>query len=138
MTLEVLLMGLAAFAAVMLENVLRASQSKNVNLGLKKAVFFTGGLMTLCDGVVMTIIAKGGLEMLPFTVTASAFGWILGVHVHDRLTESFRKKIADARKERKRLKRKRRLSKAVQKELLKQSPSDAPGAIPATQTERPE
>ena len=112
-------MGAAAFFAVFLENVLRSTQSKNVTAGYNKAVFFTGGLMTMCDGIVMTIIAKGGLDMLPYTVTASAIGWIFGIKIHDFLTLPHRRKISALRKERKRAKRESRINKAIEKAMVK-------------------
>lgn len=112
-------MGLLAFAFVMLENVLRSTQSKNVAANYTKAVFVTGGMMTLCDGVIMTIIAKGGLEMLPYTVTASALGWTFGVKIHDWVTEASRLRHAEERKERKRKKEMKRIDKAVRKALKK-------------------
>lgn len=118
-------MGMLAFFAVLCENVLRSTQSKNVTAGYTKAVFITGGLMTLCDGVIMTIIAKGGLEMLPFTVTASAIGWITGVKLHDWLTRDHRKELAASRKARKDKKRQARIDKAVAKALAKASQSSA-------------
>ncbi len=108
-------MGLLAFAAVMIENILRSTQSKNVTAGYTKAVFFTGGMMTLCDGIIMTIIAKGGLEMLPYTVTASAIGWIVGIKVHDYLTAEHRAKLKAEKKAKKRL----RIQRAVAKAILK-------------------
>lgn len=113
-----LVMGFAAFAAVLIENVLRSTQSKNVTAGYTKAVFFTGGLMTLCDGIVMMIIAKGGMDMLPFTVTASAIGWILGIKIHDLLTARHRRQLAEAKKARKKLKRERYFKKAFERALL--------------------
>lgn len=108
-----MLMGLGAFVAVLLENILRSTQSKNVTGGYTKAVFVTGGLMTLCDGIVMTIIAKGGLDMLPFTVTASAIGWIIGIKLHDQLTAKHREQVAGLRKAKKKKKRDSRIRKEV-------------------------
>lgn len=106
-------MGLLAFAAVMLENILRSTQSKNVTAGYTKAVFFTGGLMTLCDGVVMTIIAVGGLGMLPYTVTASAIGWVIGIKLHDRITANHRAKLKAEKKAKKKLRIQRAVEKAI-------------------------
>lgn len=106
-------MGLLAFAAVMLENILRSTQSKNVTAGYTKAVFFTGGLMTLCDGVVMTIIAVGGLNMLPYTVTASAIGWVIGIKLHDRITADHRAKLKAEKKAKKKLRIQRAVEKAI-------------------------
>lgn len=113
------LMGTGAFVAVLLENILRSTQSKNVTGGYTKAVFFTGGLMTMCDGIVMTIIAKGGLDMLPFTITASAIGWIVGIRLHDYMTAKHREQVAAVRKAKKKEKRKEQIKKVVEKTLSK-------------------
>jgi hypothetical protein len=74
--------------------------------------------MTLCDGIIMTIIATGGLAMLPFTVTASALGWIAGIKLHDRLTLKHREQVAAERKARKKVKRDARMEKAIRKHLI--------------------
>ena len=115
MTTSQILMGCAAFFAVLIENILRSTQNKNVAAGYTKAVFFTGGLMTLCDGIIMTIIATGGLSMLPFTVTASALGWVVGIKLHDYFTRDYREKIEAERKARKKRKLDKRIAKAIEK-----------------------
>jgi hypothetical protein len=98
------LLGTAAFLCVLTENLLRGIQNKNVAAGYRKAIFFTGATMTLCDGLTMVILATGGLNMLPYTVTGSALGWTLGPLIHDRLTRSYREELRLARKQKKRQK----------------------------------
>lgn len=95
-------MAAGGFAAVLTENLLRGVQNKNVAAGYRKAIFFTGAMMTLCDGLVMTIVAVGGLAMLPYTVAGSALGWSLGPVIHDYLTRKHRDQLKAAKKAKKR------------------------------------
>lgn len=97
-------LGIAAFFCVLTENLLRGIQNKNVAAGYRKAIFFTGASMTLCDGLTMVILATGGLNMLPYTVTGSALGWTLGPIIHDRLTRSYRAELRVLHKQKKRRK----------------------------------
>jgi hypothetical protein len=91
-------MAAAAFAVILIENLLRGVQNKNVAAGYRKAIFFTGATMTLCDGLIMTLVASGGLAMLPYTVAGSALGWTLGPILHDRMTRSYRQDMKTKRK----------------------------------------
>ena len=109
------LLGGAAFCCVLMENLLRGIQNKNVAAGYRKATFFTGASMTLCDGLTMVILATGGLAMLPYTVTGSALGWTLGPILHDRLTRSYRAELRAEHKQKKRRKWEAREAKLLAK-----------------------
>lgn len=114
---ERLFLYLSAFLAMVLTTLLRGFQNKNVTGGHKKLAFFCGAAMTVFEGLVIALIAKGGTDVIYFTAIGSGIGWVLGMFIHDAIM--FKRMKAERKLEKNKYKRKlqKHVDEAVQKKL---------------------
>lgn len=76
-----LLAALVAFAAVGL----KGFQHKNVIGGHTKSVVITSYIIAAFDVVSVSLVVKGGLEIIPHVGTGAALGMYVAIKFHDRL-----------------------------------------------------
>lgn len=96
---------LAAFTTTFL----RGFQNKNVAAGYRTLSFICGAAMAAMDGLVVLLVAKGGLTFLPCAALGAGCGWLAGMWAHDRMTLKRRLELKAAKK----AKRAARIEKAI-------------------------
>jgi hypothetical protein len=108
---------LAAFSAMVLTTLLRGFQNKNVAGGHKRLAFICGAIMTVFEGLVIALIAKGGTDVIYFTAIGSGIGWVLGMFIHDAIM--YKRMKAERKLQKSKYKRKleKQVESAVQKKL---------------------